>query len=68
MKWETLKQAAERTGRSYQTFKNWKSQKKLPFPVYGSDPSLVKPHEVDAWLESQKLDGSCYESVERATL
>ena len=60
--WETLQAAASRTGYAYQTFKNWKSQRKLPFPVYKN--SLVRPQEVDRWIESSKLE-PCRPDMER---
>jgi hypothetical protein len=60
--WETLQAAARRTGYAYQTFKNWKSQRKLPFPVYSNN--LVRPQEVDQWIESTKLE-PCRPNMER---
>lgn len=49
-KWETLKEAAVRTHYQPHTFENWKTIGKLPFPIYVNN--LVKPEEVDAWVES----------------
>lgn len=64
-RWETLQSAAERTGYAYQTFKNWKSQRKLPFPVYVNN--LVKPDEVDEWIASTKQE-HCLSSFERTKI
>lgn len=63
--WESLRTAAERAGFAYQTFKNWKSQGKLPFPVYVNN--LVKPQEIDAWIESTKIR-PCELRLERSTI
>jgi hypothetical protein len=35
IQWETLADAARRTGYAYSTFKKWHSVGRLPFPVYG---------------------------------
>jgi hypothetical protein len=59
-RWETLKDAAERVNYSYQTFKNWKCQGRLPFPVYRNN--LVRPTEVDAWIASERIS-PCLSSV-----
>ena len=63
--WESLQSAATRAGYAYQTFKNWKSRRKLPFPIYINN--LVRPREVDQWIESTK-QVPCDPSVERLTI
>jgi len=65
MQWETLQEAAKRTGYAYQTFKKWKCLGKLPFAVYVNN--LVKPHEVDAWVESTRI-APCESDIERVRL
>jgi hypothetical protein len=63
--WESLALAAKRTSYAYQTFKKWKCLGKLPFPVYINN--LVKPQEVDAWVESTRI-APCPPDIERARL
>jgi hypothetical protein len=64
-RWETLKSAALRTGYVHQTFKKWKCQGKLPFAVYVNN--LVKPQEVDAWVENTRI-APCRKDVEKVRL
>lgn len=54
--WETLQSAAKRTGYAYQTFKNWKCTRKLPFPYYQQDSDIrVKVDEVNNWMNRTKI-------------
>lgn len=61
IQWETLADAARRTGYAYSTFKKWSSEGRLPFAVYGLPGDLrTKPEEVDRWLESTKRTPIAY--------